>query len=228
MATSPLPDVPNIASELEKMRLATFLNEENKALNREPFTVNSHFNETELVLNSSSPLGKTDCDKIVSNISLKDTKVTDTNKLEPNVPNIEETIASGTTNNSVNTDSSDEVKTKRKRRKKIAMKKRSKTKDSSVISSSKPINIPRHTDVLPKEEDMDDKLEDIFQMDDDYVEGDADSSKSSGGLSRSVSLPVSANLDDLFRSEWTSRKTSTTFTGEFHPFSDGDVTPQSR
>lgn len=223
MATSPLPDVPNIESELEKMRLSAFLTEEN----REPCTVNSRFNETVSVLNSSSPLGKTDCDKIVSNVASKDTKVTETNKLEPNVPNIEETITSGTTNNSVNTDSSDEVKTKRKRRKKIAMKKRSKTKDSSVISSSKPISIPRHTDILPKEEDLDDKLEDIFQMDDDYAE-DGDSSKSSGGLSRSVSLPVSANLDDLFRSEWTSRKTSTTFTGEFHPFSDGDVTPQSR
>lgn len=228
MATSPLPDVPNIESELEKMRLSTFFNEENKALNPEPCTVNSHFNETELVLNSSL-LGKTDCDnKIVSDIPCKDTKVTETNKLEPNVPNMDDTISSGTVNNTVNTDSSDEVKTKRKRRKKIAMKKRSKTKDSSVTSSSKPINIPRHADILPKEEDLDDKLEEIFQMDDDYVEGDAESSKSSGGLSRSVSLPVSANLDDLFKTEWTCRKTSTTFTGEFHPFSDGDVTPQSR
>lgn len=228
MATSPLPDVPNIESELEKMRLSTFFNEESKALNREPCTVNSHFNETESVLNSSSLLGKTDCDKIVSNISSKDTRVTESNKLESNVPNIEETITSGTANNTVNTDSSDEVKTKRKRRKKIAMKKRSKTKDSSVISSSKPINILRHSDILPKEEDLDDKLEEIFQMDDDYGDGDAESSKSSGGLSRSVSLPVSANLDDLFKTEWTCRKASTTFTGEFHPFSDGDVTPQSR
>ena len=222
--------MPNIESELEKMKLSSssFTFEENKALSQESCTVDLHFNETELVLNTSSPLGKTDCDKTVS-ASSKDLKVTEINKLEPpNVPTIEETVSPGTANNSINTDSSDEVKTKRKRRKKIAMKKRSKTRESSSVSS-KPINIPRQqTDILPKEEDLGDKPEEIFQMDDDYAEGDDEGFKSGSGLSRSVSLPVSANLDDLFGSEWTSRKTSSTFTGEFHPFSDGDVTPQSR
>lgn len=227
LATSPLPDVPNIETELAKMKLSASSIGENKGGIQELCTVNIHSDTTELVLNTSSPLVKINCDKTVSS---KDTDITImpvTNTLELNVSNVEETIvniSSGTTN-SVHTDSSDEVKTKRKRRKKVAMKKRSKTKDSSV-TFPKVINIPRQTDILPKEEDLHDKPEEIFQMDDDYTEGD-DEGFASSGLSRSVSLPVSANLDDLFGSEWTRRKMSSTFTGEFHPFSDGDVTPHS-
>lgn len=237
MATSPLPDVPNIEAELEKMKLSDSLTDEVKEeipLNgySETAIKNVHNND-QLVLNTSSHLNESDCDKI-ANIPSMDADIKDvseTNKTEQSVPKTEEdnVVLSPDNTYTVHTDSSDEIKTKRKRRKRVAMKKRSKTKDNSAISS-KPMTISRPLDPVTKIEELNDKPEEIFQMDDDYADDVADDEgfASTGCLNRSVSLPVAANLDDLFGSEWSQRKTSSTFTGEFHPFSDGDVTPHSR
>lgn len=236
LATSPLPDVPNIEAELEKMKLSDSLTDEVKEeipLNgySETAIKNVHNND-QLVLNTSSHLNESDCDKI-ANIPSMDADIKDvseTNKTEQSVPKTEEdnVVLSPDNTYTVHTDSSDEIKTKRKRRKRVAMKKRSKTKDNSAISS-KPMTISRPLDPVTKIEELNDKPEEIFQMDDDYADDVADDEgfASTGCLNRSVSLPVAANLDDLFGSEWSQRKTSSTFTGEFHPFSDGDVTPHS-
>lgn len=225
--------MPNIESELEKMRLSATTDGENKDQEvQDSCSINIGLNGTkiDLVLRESSPFYKTDCDKTIA-IPSKDPSIainSDMSMLEQNVPMTEEKdiLVSSTASNSVHTDSSDEVKTKRKRRKKVGMKKRSKTKETASVSKN--LNALRQSDVLSKEEDLGDKPEEIFQMDDDYAENDDEGFASTGGLSRSISLPVSANLDNLFGSKWTNRKTSSTFTGEFHPFSDGDVTPHSR
>lgn len=220
--------MPNIASELEKMILSASLNGE---LSGEPMiqdtcTVNIDFNNgnPELVLNSSSLFATVVCDKTV-NIPSSDTSslLSNVYPIEQSVPKAEEDETNATSGaaNNIHTDSSDEIKTKRKRRKKVAMKKRSKTKDKV------PSVPPPPSDLSSKDEGPDTKLEEIFQMDDDYAEGYEDEGFS--GLSRSISLPVSCNtIDKLFGPEWTRRKASSTFTGEFHPFSDGDVTPHSR
>ncbi|XP_035206309.1 phosphatidate phosphatase LPIN3-like isoform X2 [Stegodyphus dumicola] len=236
LATSPLPDVPNIASELEKMKLSVGFNEQidNKVESKiltvsdTQSTVETTATSQEMVLAvTSSPSDYNSCDISTSDNFPKrvDTSHScESSKVIQTVPiSIDDMSKS---KNTVHTDSSDEFKTKRKRRKKVVMKKRTKTKDVPT-QPSKLIPINRHIDLPSKEaDDASDKSEEIFQMDDDYNDKD-EGFASSSCLSRSVSLPVSANFDDLFGSEWNKRKMSSTFVGEFHPFSDGDVTPHS-
>ncbi|KAF8763629.1 Phosphatidate phosphatase LPIN3 like protein [Argiope bruennichi] len=233
LATSPLPDVPDIEAEIQKMKLSLKdeTSNENKMLS--PIiesTKSIHIvSEKDKVLITSSSLSskQKDCDIVPSDsvVSKKTTtQISETHKSHQKILKVtEESVVSEDIANSVNTDSSDEYKTKRRRRKRAPTKKRSKNKDMSVTKNN---GLNHATDVVTKDSEID-KPEEIFQMDDDYVEGDDEGFGSAGGLSRSVSLPVQSKIEDLFDHEWTRRKMSTTFTGEFHPFSDGDVTPQS-
>lgn len=76
-------------------------------------------------------------------------------------------------------------------------------------------------------DDLIDKPGEIFQMSEDEhnEEDEGYPSALNGIMYRSVSLPVAGN--QFAQNEWPLRKISSTFTGEFHPFSDGDVTPLS-
>ncbi|GIY02640.1 phosphatidate phosphatase LPIN1 [Caerostris extrusa] len=226
LATSPLPEIPDIEAELEKMKQLTDMNEENVAhvLQNESLENTQNVSEEDQVLTSSRPSKLQDCDIVTSDsISNKSiNNISETNKSLPKAAkSTDDCVVPDDNINNVNTDSSDEYKTKRSEEK-APSKKRSKAKDMPVPKSS---TIPNHpVDLNAKDSD---KPEEIFQMDDDFVEGDDEGFGSTGGLSRSISLPVSAKVDDLFNHDWNRRKMSTTFTGEFHPFSDGDVTPLS-
>ncbi|CAL1262609.1 unnamed protein product [Larinioides sclopetarius] len=236
LATSPLPDVPDIEAEIQKMKQSLNISDESSKENKTLSLINESTksiqiaSEKDKVIITSSSLSskQTDCDIVVSDsiVSKKITTihVSEAHKSHQKISKVnEESVVSENIAHSVNTDSSDEYKTKRRRRKKVPTKKRSKNKDV-VVSKNNGLN--HSTDVVTKDAEAD-KPEEIFQMDDDYVEGDDEGFGSTVGLSRSVSLPVQSKIEDLFDHEWTRRKMSSTFMGEFHPFSDGDVTPQS-
>lgn len=230
MATSPLPDVVNLEAEIEKMKIAVGLADSDKTIEQLPASGDSSNNtqaltEKDLVLNiTSSPSSNyNDCDIVISGSTSHSKKsMSETNKPHQKSSKSADgnNLPEDATNN---TDSSEEYKTKRRRRKKVTTKKRSKPKD---IASTKNAASNRQIDMGVKKVEVN-KPEEIFQMDD-FVEGEDEGFASTGALSRSVSLPLSANIDNLFGHEWTRRKMSSTFAGEFHPFSDGDVTPQSR
>lgn len=232
MATSPLPDVLNLEAEIEKMKIAVGLADSDKTIENLPAYGDSSNNtqaltEKDLVLNiTSSPSSNyNDCDIVISGSTSHSKK----NMSETNKPH-QKSSKSADGNNlpedvTNNTDSSEEYKTKRRRRKKVTTKKRSKPKDITSTKNASASN--RQIDMGVKKVEASKPEEEIFQMDD-FVEGEDEGFASTGALSRSVSLPLSAKIDDLFSHEWTRRKMSSTFAGEFHPFSDGDVTPQSR
>ncbi|GFQ68817.1 phosphatidate phosphatase LPIN1 [Trichonephila clavata] len=228
LATSPLPEVPDIEAEIQKMKQSIEMNDDNESENKDSVSLSSEYtqiaSEKDKVLSipSSPSSNQKDCDIVTSDsISKKaPTHAPEANKSHQKTPKTTDNSVVPEDLTNVNTDSSDEYKTKKRRRKKAPTKKRSKAKEAPP-SKTAAANLA--TDVSKDS----DKPEEIFQMDDDFVEGDDEGFGSTGGLSRSISLPVSSKIDDLFEHEWSRRKMSTTFTGEFHPFSDGDVTPQS-
>ncbi|XP_042908467.1 phosphatidate phosphatase LPIN1 isoform X1 [Parasteatoda tepidariorum] len=198
LATSPLPEVPNIEAEIRKMKLEAAEKDNTK--------------ESDLMLESVVCSPNANCDNNSSG-NLSKQNIIFPPHLKKQIDNVPIEVT-----NSVHTDSSDEYKTKRKRRKKVGTKKRSKVKEHP-----KPL-----VGVKQNEKEAEQtEVEEIFQMDEDYGEVEEGKYVQISNMSRSISLPVSSTVDDLFKAEWNRRKLSTTFTGEFHPFSDGDVTPQS-
>lgn len=125
-------------------------------------------------------------------------------------------------------DDSDEAKFKRRRKKKLRPKTRAYSKEIKIPYGVRensniplPQSMPITTDVV--DQTVQEGDEEIFHMDEDY---DDDEGFSAANMIRSMSLPLnSAVYREQLRNNWPTRRLSATYTGELHPFSDGDVTP---
>ncbi|XP_013782868.1 phosphatidate phosphatase LPIN2-like [Limulus polyphemus] len=114
----------------------------------------------------------------------------------------------------------EEVKTRKKRKRKIGNKRRPRSQE--VISHLERRDSLEYKVGSSQEHCVpDDDVDDIFKMDDDYL----DDSNNLSTLSRSVTLPLANNKLALPDVEWTTRRFSASYLGDFHPFSDGDITP---
>ncbi|XP_076306725.1 phosphatidate phosphatase LPIN [Tachypleus tridentatus] len=114
----------------------------------------------------------------------------------------------------------EEVKTRKKRKRKIGNKRRPRSQD--VASHLEQRDSLEYKVASSQEHCVPDgDVDDIFKMDDDYL----DDSSNLPILSRSVTLPLANDQLDLPDVEWTTRRFSASYLGEFHPFSDGDITP---
>ncbi|XP_067142408.1 phosphatidate phosphatase LPIN1 [Centruroides vittatus] len=131
-------------------------------------------------------------------------------------------------------DESDDAKSKRKRKKKLRPKTRAYNKENKIpygiresanipMTQSIPIADHKVADHKVADQAVQEEEEEIFQMDEDYND---DEGFSAANMIRSMSLPLnSAVYREHLRKNWPTRRLSATYTGELHPFSDGDVTP---
>ncbi|XP_023215611.1 phosphatidate phosphatase LPIN1-like [Centruroides sculpturatus] len=255
LATSPIPPAPNLEEELKKLKESSkgsenISNGDILLINGESYLKDSDFFQQNVDSKSiSSDQSENYAVKESENEMNLQTNIVNNQSYNNEVPNFlpvqkEVSVAIQTENCkeenetkssdpvqsvSIVIDESDDAKSKRKRKKKLRPKTRAYNKENKIpygiresanipMTQSIPIADHRVADQAVQEEE-----EEIFHMDEDYND---DEGFSAASMIRSMSLPLnSAVYREHLRKNWPTRRLSATYTGELHPFSDGDVTP---
>ncbi|XP_023215622.1 phosphatidate phosphatase LPIN1-like [Centruroides sculpturatus] len=258
LATSPIPPAPNLEEELKKLKESSkgsenISNGDILLINGESYLKDSDFFQQNVDSKSiSSDQSENYAVKESENEMNLQTNIVNNQSYNNEVPNFlpvqkEVSVAIQTENCkeenetkssdpvqsvSIVIDESDDAKSKRKRKKKLRPKTRAYNKENKIpygiresanipMTQSIPIADHRVADQAVQEEE-----EEIFHMDEDYND---DEGFSAASMIRSMSLPLnSAVYREHLRKNWPTRRLSATYTGELHPFSDGDVTPPCR